>query len=167
MRLFIAIQFYDEILDALSGFQSELREQGVKGNFTSEENLHLTLAFIGDYNDPEAVLDAMEASNFRPFDINLDGVGHFGDLFWMGLADNPALHAYVKRLRHCLAEAGIPFDKKRFSPHITLIRRAEYKYGDEIPVYDVPEGKMRVENISLMRSDRGKNGMIYTEVGVI
>ncbi len=167
MRLFIAIQFDDEILDALTSFQCELREQGVKGNFTSEENLHLTLAFIGDYNDPEAVLDAMEASNFRPFDISLDGVGHFGDLFWMGLADNPALHAYVKRLRHCLADAGIPFDKKRFSPHITLIRRAEYKYGDEIPVYDVPEEKMRVENISLMRSDRGKNGMIYTEVGVI
>ena len=167
MRLFIAIQFDDSIIDALTGFQSKLREQGVKGNFTSEENLHLTLAFIGDYNDPEAVLDAMEASNFRPFDISLDGVGHFGDLFWMGLADNPALHAYVKRLRHCLADAGIPFDKKRFSPHITLIRRAENKYGDEIPVYDVPEGKMRVENISLMRSDRGKHGMIYTEVGVI
>ena len=134
MRLFIAIQFDDSIIDALTGFQSKLREQGVKGNFTSEENLHLTLAFIGDYNDPEAVLDAMEASNFRPFDISLDGVGHFGDLFWMGLADNPALHAYVKRLRHCLADAGIPFDKKRFSPHITLIRRAENKYGDEIPV---------------------------------
>ncbi len=167
MRLFIAIQFDDRVLDALTGFQSELREQGVKGNFTSEENLHLTLAFIGDYNDPDSVLEAMEASNFRPFDISLDGVGHFGDLFWMGLADNPALHAYVKRLRHCLADAGIPFDKKRFSPHITLIRRAEYKYGDEIPVYDVPEEKMRVENISLMRSDRGKNGMIYTEVGVI
>ncbi len=167
MRLFIAIQFDPSIIDSLTEFQNELREEGVTGNFTAAENLHLTLSFIGDYNDPDAVLDAMEESNFRPFDISLDGVGHFGDLFWMGLADNPALHAYVKRLRHCLAGVGIPFDKKRFSPHITLIRRAEYKYGDEIPVYDVPEGKMRVENISLMRSDRGKNGMIYTEVGVI
>ncbi len=167
MRLFIAIQFDDEILDALTGFQSELREQGVKGNFTSDENLHLTLAFIGDCNDPDAVLDAMEASNFRPFDISLDGVGHFGDLFWMGLADNPALHAYVKRLRHCLADAGIPFDKKRFSPHITLIRRAGYKYEEEIPVYDVPKGRMKVESISLMRSDRGKHGMIYTEIGSV
>lgn len=167
MRLFIAIQFNDEIIDALTGFQSELREQGVKGNFTPEENLHLTLSFIGDFNDPDAVIEAMESSNFRPFDIKLDGVGHFGDLFWVGLSDNPALNAYVKRLRHCLADAGIPFDKKRFSPHITLIRRAEYKYEGEIPVYDVPKGRMKVESISLMRSDRGKHGMIYTEIGSV
>ena len=167
MRLFIAVQFDPSIIDSLSEFQNDLREDGVTGNFTSKENLHLTLAFIGDYNDPDAVLDAMEESNFRPFDITLDGVGHFGDLFWIGLADNPALHAYVKRLRHCLADAGIPFDKKRFSPHITLVRKIGYKYGDEIPVYHVPKDKMKVESISLMRSDRGKHGMIYTEIGSI
>ena len=167
MRLFIAIQFDDLMIDALTGFQDDLKEQGVTGNYTSRDNLHLTLAFIGDHNDPDAVLDAMEESNFRPFDIRLDGVGHFGDLFWIGLSDNPALNAYVKRLRHCLADHGIPFDKKRFSPHITLIRKTGYKYGDRIPVYEVPKGSMRVENISLMRSDRGKHGMIYTEIGSV
>ena len=167
MRLFIAIQFDDLMIDALTGFQDDLKEQGVTGNYTSRDNLHLTLAFIGDHNDPYAVIDAMEESNFRPFDIRLDGVGHFGDLFWIGLSDNPALNAYVKRLRHCLADHGIPFDKKRFSPHITLIRKTGYKYGDQIPVYDVPKGSMRVENISLMRSDRGKHGMIYTEIGSV
>ncbi|MCR5738249.1 MAG: RNA 2',3'-cyclic phosphodiesterase [Lachnospiraceae bacterium] len=165
MRLFISIQFNGPILDSLTEFQDDLKDQGVTGNFSSRENLHITLAFIGEYNDPDAVFEAMEASDFRPFDIKLEGVGHFGDLFWVGLANNPALNAYVKRLRHCLADNGIPFDKKRFSPHITLIRKAGYKYGDEIPVYDVPRGSMRVERITLMRSDRGKHGMIYTELG--
>ena len=49
MRLFIAVQFNDEILNTLSGLQDDLCEQGMKGHYSSRENLHLTLAFIGDY----------------------------------------------------------------------------------------------------------------------
>ena len=165
MRLFIAIQFDDEVLEALTGLQQSLRELRVGGNYTPRENLHLTLAFIGDYDDPEAVLEAIERAEFRPMDLALDGVGCFGDLFWVGLAENKALYAYVKRLRRELAEAGIPFDKKRFSPHITLIRRASVPgSGSMVPVSEAPKGRMRATHVSLMRSDRGKNGMIYTEI---
>lgn len=167
MRLFIAIQFDESMLDSLVQFQSGLRAQRVTGNFTVRENLHLTLAFIGDFNDPEAVLEAMEQSAFRPMDLRLEGVGTFGDLFWVGLAENKALHAYVKRLRRELAAVGIPFDSKRFSPHVTLIRRASVPGGGIIPVENAPQGSMTASRVSLMRSDRGKNGMIYTEVGYV
>ena len=159
------MQFNAPILDSLTEFQDDLKDQGVTGNFSSRENLHITLAFIGEYNDPDAVLEAMEASDFRPFDIKLEGVGHFGDLFWVGLKDNPELTAYVKRLRRALSDADIPFDKKKFSPHITLIRKASYKGSSMIPATDPPQGSMRATRVSLMRSDRGKNGMIYTEIG--
>jgi 2'-5' RNA ligase len=33
-----------------------------------------------------------------------------------------------------------------------------------IPVSDPPKGRMTVTGISLMKSERGKNGMIYTEL---
>ena len=167
MRLFIAIQFDESILDALTDFQDDLKSQGVTGNYTKRENLHITLAFIGDYGNPDEVLDAMEQVDFRPVEISLDGVGSFGDLFWAGLTDNPQLAAYVKRLRHVLSEQGIPFDKKRFSPHITLIRKYSCRGGGEIPVSDPPKGSMRATRVSLMRSERGKNGMIYTEIGSV
>ncbi len=167
MRLFIAIQFDEEILDILTDFQNELKRQGVKGNYTSRENLHITLAFIGDYGNPEDVLDAMEQLNFRPLDISLDGVGTFGDIFWAGLADNPQLVAVVKRLRRELSDYGIPFDKKRFSLHVTLIRKYSCVSGKEIPVSDTTKGRMKVNRISLMRSERGRNGMIYTEIGSV
>ena len=164
MRLFIAIQFDDSILEALTGLQESLRGLRVGGNYTPRENLHLTLTFIGDYDDPEAVLEAIERADFRPMELALDGVGCFGDLFWVGLAENKALCAYVKRLRRELAEAGIPFDRKHFSPHITLIRRASVPGGGAVPVSEAPVGRMRATHVSLMRSDRGKNGMIYTEI---
>ena len=84
MRLFIAIQFEEKILDALNDFQDDLKEKGVTGNYTRRENLHITLAFIGEYGNPHDVLEAMEQVGFGPFDIALDGVGSFGDLFWVG-----------------------------------------------------------------------------------
>ncbi len=167
MRLFIAIQFDETILNALTGFQADLKQLGVTGNYTKQENLHLTLAFIGDYGNPEEVLDAMEHVTFRPVDISLDGVGSFGDLFWAGLSESQELFGYVKRLRRALSEQGIPFDRKRFSPHITLIRKCSYKGSTKIPVTNPLKGTMRVLRVSLMRSDRGKSGMIYTEIGSV
>ena len=167
MRLFIAIQFEENIKEALTEFQDSLKKRGVTGNYTRRENLHLTLAFIGDHGDPNEVLDAMEKVDFTPMEISLEGVGTFGDLFWAGLADNPQLESCVKRLRHALSEQGIPFDRKKFSPHITLIRGYSCRAGKGIPVSDPPKGTMTATRISLMRSERGKHGMIYTEIGSI
>ena len=78
MRLFIAIQFEENILDALTDFQADLKSHGVTGNYTKRENLHITLAFIGEYGNPDEVLDAMEQVDFKPIEISLDGVGSFG-----------------------------------------------------------------------------------------
>ena len=167
MRLFIAIQFDKKIVDALTDFQNDLKRMGVTGNYTRRENLHITLAFIGEYGNPDDIIEAMENVDFRPMDISLDGVGNFGEIFWVGLKDNPELKGYVKRLRHELADRGIPFDKKKFSPHITLIRKANYKGGKAIPVENAPQGKMTATRVSLMKSERGKNGMIYTEIGEV
>ncbi|MBR5058624.1 MAG: RNA 2',3'-cyclic phosphodiesterase [Clostridiales bacterium] len=166
MRLFIAIRFDDEVVDALTRFKGVMKKQGVTGRYTPRENMHLTLAFIGEYSDPDAVLEAMEQVGFRPMQICLEGVGWFDDLFWVGLKENPQLTDYVKKLRHQLAEAGIPFDRKKFSPHITLIRKYA-SAGRKGAIPNPPNGRMIATEVSLMRSDRGKNGMIYTEVGSI
>lgn len=164
MRLFIAINFDQGILHALTEFQDVLRRKGVRGNYTPKENLHLTLAFIGDYGDQNAVLHAMESARFHPTGISLDGVGSFGNLFWVGIRENPELFSYVKRLRRELSERGIPFDKKHFSPHITLIRKASFGNSGFIPVDAPPKGHMTATRVSLMRSERGQHGMIYTEI---
>ena len=164
MRLFVAIQLSDEVLRAVRGVQDEFRRRGVKGNYTPAENLHLTLAFIGEYPDPDDVLRAMEGVRLTPFDLKLDGVGAFGDLWWLGLENSQALEGCVRRLRRALAEAGIPFDRKRFRPHITLIRGASMPAGALTGV-EVPRASMRVEEAALMRSDRGRYGMIYTRIG--
>ena len=172
MRLFIAIQLNDEMKDALQEMQNYMRSRGVKGNFTKRDNLHLTLAFIGEFDEPEAVLDAIERVGLRPFDISLSGIGSFRNLWWAGINGGPALQSFARRLRRELDNAGIPYDRKRFSPHITLIRRPECcgrDTDDDIlavlnEINNTKEIRMTVGCASLMRSDRGERGMIYTVI---
>ena len=163
MRLFIAIQLSDAMKDALTAVQDKMYDQGMRGNFTSRENMHLTLAFIGEYPDKEQVMDALSSVTFSSFTISLSGMGCFRDLWWAGMEESAMLAAVVRRIRRVLAENDIPFDRKRFSPHITLLRKATGTMSG----VQVEKVSMEVERISLVRSDRGKRGMIYTEVGEI
>ena len=162
MRLFIAIELKDRVKDELCMIQKRIKLQGMKGNFTTRENMHLTLAFIGEYSDPEQVSDALDDVVFEPVKLALDGFGCFRDLYWIGVKEEKGLVENVKRIRKALADSGIPFDRKKFVPHITLVRNMQY--DRELPT-DCPfPAAMDVEYISLMRSDRGKNGMIYTAI---
>ncbi len=165
MRLFIAIRLNEEMINGLMSVQSAFRQRHIGGHYTPSENLHVTLAFIGEYSDPEPVLNAMQTVPFRPFTITLDGFGNFNDLLWCGIGHPEELTACVKRLRRALAEEGIPFDRKTFAPHITLLRKASFDRSKGLPGITVPNVSMEVRSISLMRSDRGKHGMIYTEIG--
>ena len=172
MRLFIAIQLDEEVKQALLSVQDAFRAQGVRGNYTPEENLHLTLAFIGEYPDPAEILEIMEEIEFEPIRLEFGGIGSFHNLWWAGIQENEALHVLVKRLRRALSDVGIPYDRKKFRPHITLIRRpvtrgphgsAPAELSDlELPAASV---SMTADRVSLMLSTRGKHGMIYTELG--
>ena len=167
MRLFVAIPMEGEIKNALRGVQNELRRRGVEGNYTRPENLHLTLAFIGDYPDPDAVLEAMAALRFAPFSLRLGAPGAFEELWWVGLEAGEELETLARRLRSALADEAIPFDRKAFRPHITLIRKPRCKSDPRLGTLAVPDAEMSVGRVSLMLSTRGKRGMIYTELGSV
>ena len=165
-RLFIAVNLNDEIKDALMDIQDTLWDHGIHGRETVPDNMHLTLAFIGDYDDPQLVKEIVNSIEIRPFDISLKGVGAFGNLWWVGIENSAPLMSISRRLRRALADAGIPFDRKKFSPHITIIRKADGSLSD-VPEDELTESfgaSMTVDHISLMRSDRGKHGMIYSEI---
>jgi 2'-5' RNA ligase len=162
MRLFIALNFGKELLDAITGIQTEMGKLGIRGNYTKPANLHLTLAFIGEYNDPARVTRAIRSIPFEPFQLTLSRPGRFGDLRWLGFTGTEELERYVVKLRTALAAEGIPFDGKRFTPHVTLVRRA---IGPDLPDSVVPGLDSIFSRVSLMRSDRTDDGMRYTEIG--
>ena len=164
MRLFISINFDQPMKDALISVQQQLKEHHIRGNYSKSENLHLTLAFIGEYSDPDFVLEALSNVKFAPFELRLKGIGSFDGLWWAGLSASKELKACAANVRHCLSSADIPFDRRKFSPHITLIREPS---KPEIPQITIPDVSFTVKEFSLRRSDRGRRGVIYTELGSI
>ena len=165
MRIFIALQFEETFRQALLDVQRALKSCGIKGNYTKPENLHLTLAFIGEYGNPQNILDALDDIAFDPFELSLNGIGRFETILWAGLSASEQLNQNVKRIRRALAEQRIPFDRKKFMPHITLIRQYYLTRGTEFPDIAIPYLRTKISDFSVMRSERGKNGMIYTEIG--
>ena len=164
MRLFTAIEPSPGFRTALTDLQERLREAGVTGRYRDPDGLHLTLAFIGEW--PEDVTELLPAVQ-KPFSITLSHLGIFpeANVLWAGIEPSEELERLAKQVRHCLADAGIPFDRKSFNPHITLARKPfvpEKTVLSEIPV---PRVSMIVDDVCLYRSDRGKGGMVYTVIG--
>ncbi len=167
MRLFIAINFDENMADALIEMQDDLLRCGVNGNFTRQENLHMTLVFIGENDEPENLIEIIRDVPLRSFTIKISGMRRFKDMIFANVEDNPDLKDYVKRLRHALADNDIDFDKKKFMSHITLVRSVRGNKDFLIETDGNVEESMRVKGISLMKSERGKHGMIYTEIGYV
>ena len=140
---------------------TDLRRQGVRGNFSRVENLHLTLAFLGEVQDPEPVCEAMNAAPAAPFSLKFSESGAFKDLYWVGIEENPKLAAYAEKLRAELRSREIWFDAKAFKPHITIVRRARYEGKIQISVH--PEA-FTVARVSLMKSEHRNGKLVYTEI---
>ena len=164
MRIFIGIRPSDEFRAALALLEDRLRDAGVTGRYLDPSNLHLTLAFIGEW--PEDVTEVLPEVD-RPFSLVLSHLGYFPEakVLWAGVEQSGELERLAGRVRRSLAEAGIPFDPKRFNPHITLVRKPSVPAGVILSEIAVPSAVTEVAEVCLYRSDRGKDGMVYTVIG--
>ena len=160
MRLFIAVSLSPPVREALLAAQRELRRQG-RGAFPSPENLHLTLAFLGETDRPAQAEAALNAVSGRPFSLAVGGPpGHFGDLWWAGIQADKALEDLALSLQADLRARGFAVEDRPFRPHITLVRR----WRGPIPDVTVPHARMVVRKISLLRYDYIDGRRVYTEL---
>ncbi|MBM6854806.1 RNA 2',3'-cyclic phosphodiesterase [Mediterraneibacter glycyrrhizinilyticus] len=161
MRLFIAIQLSDEMKKSLVACMHDLKKQGVEGNYVPAQNLHMTLAFIGEYDDPSKVKEVIRRVPLPEFRLTLSEKGNFGNILWAGVKGNQKLKTYVKDLRAALSAEGIPFDTEKFVPHITLIRKVSAKKPYQV---HLPKADMTVKKASLMKSEQKNGKMVYKEL---
>ncbi len=164
MRLFVALKPSGEFRTALSAVQARLREAGVAAAYLEPSNLHLTLAFIGEWPaDISGILPPPE----QPFSLRLSHPGTFSRarVLWAGVEPSDELDQLARRVRNSLSDAGIPFDPQPFVPHITLARKPVIPEGLDLAGIGVPRAEMTVTDVFLYRSDRGENGMVYSVIG--
>ena len=123
MRAFVALDLPETMLRPLTRLQAGL---GV-GRQVPEENLHLTLAFLGDVADGTAheVAEALDGARLPGLTVALSGLTLFGGRWPAVLAVGATgaglapLHAKVMRIAR---EAGVDLRRERFRPHVTIAR---------------------------------------------
>jgi RNA 2',3'-cyclic 3'-phosphodiesterase len=124
-RLFIAIDFPDEVKDALADLCFGV--QGAK--WVPKDQMHLTIRFIGDVDEPtyHEVSSGLSDVNASRFDIWLKSVGYFPPrnqprVLWAGIEKNEALAELRDFVESSLRESGIAPEERKFAAHVTLAR---------------------------------------------
>ena len=103
---------------------------GVPGaRWQDDEQLHLTLRFIGDVDRRvgEDVALALGQIGMPPIEVALAGVGAFDkdgrvNALWAGVAPHDALASLHRKVDHALVRAGLPPEGRAYLPHITVAR---------------------------------------------
>lgn len=136
MRAFVALELPKAFADEVAALSRRLAEV-CDGRFAPPENLHLTLAFLGEVGEGE-VRSAMGALDVAcaetgPVRLAATGLGTFGRsrdaTLWLGIEKDPQLMTLAQSVREELAARGLSYDEKGFLPHITLARRARLPRG--------------------------------------
>lgn len=124
-RLFLAIRPPSAVRDALI----DLMEGIDNARWQDDDQLHLTLRYIGEVESPQAndLAEALLSLRFEPFEVVLEGVGHFEDrgtprALWADVAPNPALLHLQRKVERVCIRSGIEPDHRRYMPHVTLAR---------------------------------------------
>ncbi|MEJ6390963.1 RNA 2',3'-cyclic phosphodiesterase [Gymnodinialimonas ulvae] len=131
MRSFIALPMEDAAVDALISAQAHLPF----GKAVPEDNLHLTLAYLGDVPEPvlETLHDLLDSARLPAPDITFGALGTFAEmergLVFAEVRSNDALTALHARIAQMARQAGAEVPRRRFRPHVTLMRANRQPQG--------------------------------------
>ena len=123
-RLFVAIRPPEAVCDALIDAMADSPELG----WVADDNLHLTLRFIGEVERPLAddIALALSRLRFAPFELRVTGVGLFerrtGGALWAGVQPREPVAALAAKVERACVGAGLEPERRAFHPHITLAR---------------------------------------------
>ena len=139
---------------------------GRRARRTPAENLHVTLAFLGEVS-PEARTCAEQAAgriSGAPFTLSIDRLGYWSrkGLLWAGSSTPPpALERLAADLGGALeADCGFQRDQRPFQAHVTVARKVPRMPG-RIAIEPL---EWPVERFVLVASELGPNGATYTVV---
>ncbi len=158
LRTFIALQPQKPQRDALALFAKKLC-QGTRARPVRTENIHLTLAFIGDLEVTRALAlkEALANLAFEPIPgWPLTHLGCFGSVLWCAGDDLPQILQASTAVRDLLKTARISYDKKRFAAHITIARN----FREMIPKPIVNLPRLNFSEPRLLVSERDKAGVL-------
>ena len=174
MRLFVALTLPEPVRERLATM-----ENGLPGaRWVPEDNLHLTLRFIGEVDGAVARdIDACLAEVAMPsFEASFDRLDTFGDgrslrALWVGVEQpNEPLTRLQAKVEKAVVRAGLSPESRKFTPHVTLARfkRQNGRVApDKLQAYLSQHARLRIgpipiERFTLYSSFLHREGSIYS-----
>jgi 2'-5' RNA ligase len=179
IRCFIAVEVDDsDVVREISKIQQQLLSSGAKLKLVEPQNLHFTLHFLGNIDEeriPE-LANIIEQVKGQAFDVELIGVGCFRPqrprVIWIGATTGAEqLIQHQKFLGRELRAHGFPSEKRKYSPHLTVLRVRSGLNREElmqmVDQYAAKEfGKFPVKAIKLKKSTLTPKGPIYEDLAM-
>lgn len=179
-RVFVAIELPSHLRERIKDHIDDLRDEfpKVRASWIREENLHLTLKFLGDtpVNRVEKLSQAAEraARSVAPFEISIGGCGAFPPrgqprVLWIGVKDlSGHLAALHQGLENECALSGFEREPRSFNPHLTIARVRAPAGSRELALAhagsDFTPEAIKISALLVIRSELQPEGSRYTTV---
>ncbi|PVX26138.1 MAG: RNA 2',3'-cyclic phosphodiesterase [Candidatus Bathyarchaeum sp.] len=178
IRTFLAFDIEEQtILKKLTKAQEMLTSTGADLKLVKPQNIHLTVRFLGDIQQPmvDSIHEEMKHIAFTPFQIELEGLGAFPKpsyprVVWAGIKKGAnELKDVFNQLEPRLRGLGFKPDNKGFSPHLTIARVRTSRNKNRLAelLLDLENyefGTVKANCLRLKKSDLTPRGPIYTNL---
>ena len=169
-RLFVAIRPPEPVRDLLL----DAMDDSAEFRWQDDEQLHLTLRFIGEVERPLAddLAAALGRIRVQPFELRILGTGRFeqrsSGALWAGVEPKPVLAALVAKVERACVGVGLEPERRAFQPHITLARW-KGRRGHEMARFlertrGLSSDRFEVSDFILFESRLSRHGAHYEQV---
>jgi 2'-5' RNA ligase len=169
-RLFVAIRPPDEVRDLLI----DAMDDSADFRWQDDEQLHLTLRFIGEVDRPIAddLASALTRIHADHFQLRISGVGRFeqrsSGALWAGVEPKESVAALAAKIERACVQGGLEPERRAFHPHITLARWRGRRTRETADFLERTRGlsspSFAVTEFILFESRLSRHGADYEEV---
>ncbi|HEY7751795.1 MAG TPA: RNA 2',3'-cyclic phosphodiesterase [Ignavibacteriaceae bacterium] len=175
IRLFVALKIPELVRNGLLEICREISGNDVSIKWESVEKIHLTLKFIGEVNNE--LLDSISDSlsfirNYKQINCSInkfDFLFRFKEpkILWAELKTDESVFGLVDEFNTKLFDLGIDQEKRKFKPHLTLLRIKKHpgeRFINKFKNYSFNEFKFTTSEVALIESQLHQSGSIYKEI---
>ena len=169
-RLFVAIRPPEDIRDLLI----DAMDDGADFRWQEDEQLHLTLRFVGEVERPlaEDLAAALGAIRSAAFELRVRGTGRFeqrnAGALWAGVEPKEPVAALAAKVERACQSVGLDPERRAFHPHVTLARWKGRRTREVADFLDRTRGlssdPFAVDRFILFASRLSRHGAHYEEV---